>query len=132
MAKFPTMKKSFTNDYATFWIDQGIVFFVYHPGVIIDYRAAQRVLSDRLRLQDEKTYPVLCDTRGVEDTEKAARDFLAKEGSVLTSAVAFLVNPSVSKVITEFYIRTNKPATPVKVFTDKSQAVKFLKNYPKR
>lgn len=126
------MKKTFTNDYATFWIEHDIMFFVYHPGVHLNIRAAQKVLSDRLKLQDEKTYPVLCDTRGVEDTEKAARDFLAKEGSVLTSAVAFLVNPSVSRVITEFFIRTSKPVTPVRIFTDKHEAVQFLKNYPKK
>lgn len=126
------MRKKFSNDYATFWVEEGILFFVYHADVKLDFKAAQQVLSDRLKFQDEKTFPVLCDTRGVKETEKPARDFLAKEGSALTSAVAFLVNPSISKAITDFYVRTNKPVTPTQVFTQKQDAVQFLKNFPKK
>lgn len=126
------MKKSLSNEYATFWVEEGILFFIYHPAVVLDMVAAEKVVTDRLKFQEEKTYPVLCDTRGLMDTEKSARDFLAKEGSVLTSAVAFLVNPPVSKAIIDFYIKTNKPITPAKVFSEKYEAVKFLKPFSKK
>ncbi len=123
------MNNSLSNEYATFWIDDGILFFIYHPAIRIDIKAAEKVVADRLKIQAEKEYPVLCDTRGISDTDKAARDFLAKEGSLLTSAVAFLVNPPISQAITDFYIRTNKPVTPTKIFTEKYEALKFLKTY---
>lgn len=126
------MKNSFSNDYATFWIDDGILFFLYHPAVVLDVTAAEKVVADRLKFQAEKIFPVLCDTRGILDTDKAARDFLAKEGSLLTSAVAFLVNPPISEAITDFYIRTNKPVTPTKIFTEKYEALKFLKAYRRK
>lgn len=126
------MKRTLSNEYATFWIEDGILFFIYHPAVVLDLVVAEKVVTDRLKFQEEKTYPVLCDTRGLKDTEKAARDFLAKEGSVLTSAVAFLVNPPVSKAMTDFYIKTNKPVTPTQVFSEKYDAVKFLEPFRKK
>lgn len=123
------MNSSLTNDYATFWIDDGVLHFVYHPSVVLNLRAAEQVVSDRLKFQGEKVLPVFCDTRGIKDTEKSARDFLAKEGSVMTTAVAFLVNPPISQAITDFYVRTNKPVTPTKIFTEKYEALRFLKSF---
>lgn len=126
------MKNSFSNEYATFWIEEDILFFIYHPAVNIDLFAAEKVVTDRVRLQAEKNYPVFCDTRGIKDTEKAARDFLAKEGSLLASAVAFLVNPPISQAITDFFIRTNKPVIPTKIFTEKYEAIKFLQPFRRK
>lgn len=123
------MNKSLSNDYATFWIDDGILHFIYHPAVVIDMTAAEKVVADRLKCQHDKYYPVFCDTRGVKDTDKSARDFLAREGSILTSAVAFLVNPPISQAIIDFYVRTSKPITPTKICTEKYEALKFLKTY---
>ena len=123
------MNTSLTNDYATFWIDDGVLHFVYHPSVVLNLHAAEQVVSDRLKFQGEKVLPVFCDTRGIKDTEKSARDFLAKEGSVMTSAVAFLVNPPISQAITDFYIRTNKPVTPTKIFVEKYEALRFLRSF---
>ena len=123
------MNNSLSNEFATFWIDDGILYFIYHPSVVIDLAAAEKVVTDRLKYQGEKVLPVFCDTRGIKDTDKSARDFLAKEGSLMTTAVAFLVNPPISKAITDFYIRTNKPITPTKIFTEKYEALKFLRTY---
>lgn len=126
------MNKSLSNDYATFWIDDGILHFIYHPGIVINIAAAEKVVADRLKCQEDKIYPVFCDTRGIKDTDKEARDYLAREGSIMTPAVAFLVNPPISKAITDFYVRTNKPITPTKIFTEKYEALKFLKGYRKK
>ncbi|UZH55825.1 hypothetical protein JRG66_02775 [Salinimicrobium tongyeongense] len=123
------MNKSLSNDYATFWVDDGILHFIYHPEVVIDLFAAEKVVADRLKCQEDKYYPVFCDTRGIKDTDKSARDYLAREGSILTSAVAFLVNPPISQAIIDFYVRTSKPITPTNIFTEKYDALKFLKTY---
>lgn len=126
------MKNSFSNSYATFWVDDGILNFIYHPEVVLDITAAETVVADRIKFQEGKEYPVFCDTRGIKDTEKAARDFLAKEGSLLALAVAFLVNPPISQAITDFYIRTNKPITPTKIFSEKYEAIKFLQAFRRK
>lgn len=123
------MENSISNDYTTFWLDEGILQCIYHSSVFLDLEAAEKVLADRIKFQGEKIYPVFCDTRGIRDTDKSARDYLAKEGSFMISAVAFLVNPPISQAILDFYIRTSKPTIPTEVFTEKYEAIKFLKSY---
>lgn len=125
------MKNSFSNDYATFWIEDEILHFVYHPSTVLDLAAAEQVVSDRVKFQGEKVLPVLCDARGIKEADKSARDYLAKEGSLMACAVAVLVHPPISKAITDFYIQNSKPVAPTRPFTEKYEALKFLKPFKK-
>jgi hypothetical protein len=117
------------NEFAQFWIQNDILYFEYKPNVIINLKAAQLVVADRLLVQNEKAYPVFCDIRGIMDSDKAARDYLAQSGSVLTKAVSVLGNDTVLLSIMSFYIRINKPRVPTKIFTEELAALAFLESY---
>jgi hypothetical protein len=117
------------NDYATYKIAEGVLYIRYHIGVSIDLTAAVKIVEDRLNLQKGQAYPTLCDMRGVREVKKAARDYLALEGSVLLKAVAFLVEPSVSEVISKFYVLASKPPIPTQAFLTLEEAENFLANY---
>ena len=119
----------FENEYAQFWIKDDILFFEYRPNVVIDLTIAHRIVADRIQMQNEKSYPVLCDIRGVVDSDKAARDYLAQSGSVLAKAVSIVTNQSVSLIMTSFYLKICKPSVPTKIFTDDSSALAFLEAY---
>jgi len=67
----------FENEYAKFWIRDQILFFEYKPDLVIDLAAAQRIVADRIKFQNEVAYPIFCDIRGVIDFDKAARLFSA-------------------------------------------------------
>ncbi len=121
--------KLFENEYAKFWIKDQILFFEYKPELVIDLAAAQRIVADRIQFQDEIAYPIFCDIRGVVNFDKAARDYLAQSGSVLTKAVGFLVHQKVTQTIATFYVNINKPTVPTQLFEDKSAALAFLSNY---
>lgn len=123
------MYDHYENDFAKFWIDDGILFYVYKPYSIITLDAAKQIVVGRLILQGEQTLPAFCDIRGIKSTEKSAREYLANEGSVLSSAKAFLVEPLYSQMMINFYIKTSKPIIPVKVFTKKKEAIDFLNHY---
>ncbi|MGM0932679.1 MAG: hypothetical protein ACQEWD_04470 [Bacteroidota bacterium] len=123
------MYDHYENDFAKFWIDDGILFYVYKPYSIITLDAAKQIVVGRLILQGEQTLPAFCDIRGIKSTEKSAREYLANEGSVLSSAKAFLVEPLYSQMMINFYIKTSKPIIPVKVFTKKKEAIVFLNHY---
>lgn len=122
-------KEFFENKFAKFWISDQILFFEYKPGVIIDLAAAQRIVADRIYFQNEISYPIFCDVRGIVQIDKAARDYLAQSGSVLTKAVSFLAHQNVLKAIATFYVTINKPAVPSQLFNDKTEAIEFLSNY---
>lgn len=98
----------------------------YKPNVSIDLPAAVQIVRDRLELQEGLAFRVLCDIRGIHEVDKSARDYLAIEGSVLVTSVAFMVEPTVSKVISEFFLRISNPPIPSKTFTDLKDAREFL------
>jgi hypothetical protein len=126
------MKKVCTiqdNEFAQFWIHNEILFFKYKPNVVINLAAAQRIVADRIQLQNEMAYPVFCDIRGIVDSDKAARDYLAQSGSILTKAVSLVGHQSISLSMTSFYLKICKPSVPTKIFTDEVAALVFLEKY---
>ena len=117
----------YENDYSRFWIADGILYFVYKPNLTIDLKVAQCVVTDRIRFQNERSFPILCDIRGIVSTEKCGRDYLAQSGSILTSAVGLLVHEKVLLTISTFYLEISKPTVPTQVFTKEADALVYLK-----
>lgn len=120
----------YENEYASFWIEEGLLFFIYKEGVPIDQAAAKRIVADRIRFQDERSFAVVCDIRGVVSMDKEARDYLAQTGSILTEAVALVGTDAVSVSMSTFYIRINRPAVPTAIFETVADAVYYLKKLP--
>jgi hypothetical protein len=127
--RLEAMEGYFENEFAVFWISENILFFEYKSNVVINLVSAKRIVADRIYMQNEKAYPVLCDIRGIADSDKAARDYLAQHGSVLAKAVSILANRSVSILMISFYLKISKPQVPTRVFNDKSAALEFLKAF---
>lgn len=119
----------FQDKYARFWVDNGLLFFVYRPVSIIDLKIAEHIVKERIRFQNEKEYPILCDMRQVKMVEKRARDYLAKEGSYLTIAVALLVNEPYTEKLGDLFLQTSKPSIPTEIFTSEFRALEFLRQF---
>ncbi len=120
---------TYENDYARFWFADGIHFIAYKSEITINLKVAQCVVADRMQFQDGKAYPVLCDIRGIADSDKAGRDYLAHTGSVLITAVAMLIHEQVSLTISNFYLQINKPTIPTQVFITRAAALAYLKPF---
>lgn len=123
------MNNLIENDYAKFWIEKDILFFVYKNGVTIDLKASMEIVKDRLLLQQGKSFLIFCDIRGIKTIDKNARNYLAIEGSVLIEAVAVLSNTPLTITISDFYIKTSVPSITTKEFIEKSDAFLFLNSY---
>jgi hypothetical protein len=119
----------FENEFAEFWIEENVLFFIYKPAVKLDLNAVKKIVADRLKVQDGNAYPVFCDMRGIKDSDKPARDYLAKEGSSMVKAVGVLTDSPVTKIMLNFYLTISRPLVPTKMFTDKNQALEFLKAF---
>lgn len=120
------MFASTENEFAEIRIQDGILFHVFKTGTVITLDVARKTVSDRLKLQKGMAYPVLCDIRGIKSVEKAAREYLALEGSLLILEVAYLVSAPYSLGILNFFLNTNKPTLPTTVFVDEDKALKHL------
>jgi hypothetical protein len=119
----------YENDFARFWITDGILFFKYKPNTTIDIKVAKCVVTDRIRFQNERPYPILCDIRGIIVTEKAGRDYVAQAGSILTKAVGLIVHEKVLMTISTFYLEISKPSVPTRIFTREEDALVYLKEF---
>ena len=117
------------NEYATYHIQDDILHMVYKSRTSINLPMAIRIVEDRLVLQEGLSYKILCDIRGICQIDKAARDYLAIEGSVLVSATAFLVEPTVTRAISEFYLLVNNPPVPSRTFTELEAAKTYLMDF---
>ncbi|APU69826.1 hypothetical protein [Christiangramia flava] len=115
--------------YAKMWISDGILYFVYKEIYEINRSMAKEIVSQRLQLQNEDSYPIFCDLRAVTNAEKEARDYLAIEGAYMTKALALLVEDEHALAISQLFIRTASPDYPTRVFTDKRMALLFLEDY---
>jgi hypothetical protein len=123
------VRTNFENEFAEFWIEDDILFFVYKKDSFINLENAKRIVEDRTKFQDGKTYPVFCDMRLLRDSDKAGRDYLADEGSRLVKVVAVLIGSPVARMMSNFYLTIHKPLIPTKLFTDEAEAIAYLKSF---
>lgn len=123
------MQNYFENDYAAFRFKQGILHITYHQGLSIGLDAAVQVVKDRILLQEGRQFPILCDIRGVKEIDKSARSYLALEGSVQITAIAFIVDSPVSVMLTKFYLKTSKPPVPTRSFKNIEEALVYLNGF---
>jgi hypothetical protein len=123
------MLKYYENDYAKYFLKDQILHIIYKSGVCIDLKAAVQIVKDRLVFHEGLFHPVLCDVRGVTEVNKSARDYFALEGSTLINAVAFIIESPVSKILSQFYLKTSNPPIPTKYFEQISEALNYLNEY---
>lgn len=117
------------EDYAHFWVEEGILHFIYKPNTLIDLKVARAVVKDRLRFQNGVSYPILCDLRQLKTVNKAAREYLAEYGCINAIAVALLVEKAYSGTLSKAFIKISNPSVPTREFTTIPEALGFLKDF---
>jgi hypothetical protein len=121
--------ESIENEYVTFWIEDGIMYGKYKPHVVIDLNAAMKVAEDRLKLANNKDYPFMGFLDGISSATKEARDFFSNgDGIKHMKKLALMTNSPISKMAGNFFLRISKPAVPTSLFTNKEDAIRWLKD----
>src|SRR5687767_6969851 len=121
------MKMNFhENEYMEVWLENGIVTGVYKSNTI-DIVSAKECVSIRLKVSNGKPSPTYLDARKVKSISKEARDYFASdEGRREMTACAIVVESAVGRFLVNFFLQINKPPVPIKFFSDKEDAVKWL------
>lgn len=82
------------------------------------------------KLSANKKRPLFCDYSGIRSQDAECRDYYAsEETAAVTLVCAILVGSPVSKIIGNFYMGLNKPATPTRLFTSQDSAIAWLKGF---
>lgn len=118
------------NEFATYTIkEDGLLYLIFKPEVFIDYCAAQKVVADRIRLQQDTDYYVVCDTTGICGTNKAARDYLSGTGSEQVKAIAFVVSSRVGRSLLSLYLKYHHTPVKTAVFPSHELAIKHFTKF---
>lgn len=120
------MKKTHENTFAVYLLTDDLLHIIYKKVPCINVKAAELIVKDRMELQEGKVMPVLCDIREVRNIDKAARDYLALEGSLWIKKLAFLIYPPVTDMISAIYLDTHSQKVPTQSFTKKAEALAYL------
>ncbi len=121
-------KKIETQD-VIFIIEDNILFCSYKQHLEIDITTAKRIIKDRVTFTDGEYYPILIDFSNMKSVTKEARDYLNSAEGGLSGLLggAFLSKNVVASLFINLYLKVNHPAIPARFFTDKTEAIDWLK-----
>lgn len=123
------MAQYITNPYAKLSIENGVLICAYTPATIFDLKAAMTVVRDRMKLQNGKFYPVISDISNLRTVTRQARSYMASEGLVLITAIAFISNSALSDMNYKMYTQTHVADVPIFLCQDYAAALEFLRPY---
>lgn len=107
--------------------DNGIVYVYFKSGVTIDCDTQEKLLVNYREITNGKMHPFLFYADEQVSITKEARDnAIIIEDRAFASASAILVNNLAHRLIANFYLKFNKPKKPYKVFSKKTDAIKWL------
>lgn len=119
------------NPEVTIELENGIVHAKW-KSPIVDLDIAKQAVKYRLEATDYIAYPLLSNIKAVKSSTKPARDFLASpEGCEGIVACAVLIDSPLGSMLGNFFLSISKPTSPTKIFTDESEAKKWLANFVK-
>lgn len=110
-----------------------MIFGVYAPRLEIDLEKARELIENRLSFTGGKPAYALIDFTNVKSVTKEARDYMNRPDGGLQGILggAFLSNNVVATLFINLYLRVNKPPVPAKFFTNRGEALRWLKGIKK-
>lgn len=113
------------------WLgDDGVMRGVILPGAHVTLADALEVVSAGARVRGGVKRPLLVDLRRIQTVDLEARVYFASaEGGAGSVAVALLIGSPISRMIGNFFLGVNRPLLPVRLFTDETEALEWLKGF---
>jgi hypothetical protein len=110
--------------------DEGIIDQEYPESIDVTFNDSKEELSVIREFCKDRKRPMIVDIRNVRTVQRESRQFYSSDEMVRhLSAAALLVGNPVSRIIANFFLGINKANLPVRLFTSKSQAIKWLRRY---
>lgn len=110
------------------YIEDDVLYIIFKDGVSVDVDEMEESKNARIVLQQGKSMKVLVDSRGLFQITKEARAYAAEHGE-MSIAMTILSDSLGTRLLTNFFIKHNKPSTPTKMFTSKEKALEWLAEF---
>lgn len=114
--------------YMRLWIESGIMYCIFAPKNF-DLDIAKQCVEQRIEFSKGISYPACVFIKNIRSADKEVRKYFAKEGNVLIKAGAIIIESPLSEALGNFFIHISKPNVPARLFTDKKEAEKWLREF---
>ena len=120
-----------TSSHKILQLDDGIVKLICFTRDETIEKAREALDAFKI-ISEGKKNPLLADIRQQKSISREARMFYSgKEFTDKVTALAFVVESTISKVLANFFLGLNKPPYPTRLFTNEDEATEWLKTYLK-
>jgi hypothetical protein len=124
----PDGTKVIRGSTCTIWLSaEGILCFNVDDGSTETLATAEANCSAAQDLVGPGVRHVLVDMSGVRAISREAREAYSDDRLVRSSAAAIIVGSNISRVLANFFIGFNKAKFPRRVFTNETEALKWLR-----
>jgi hypothetical protein len=114
-------------------IDNKIIHIHLKSNTEISIKDAKEILDAMAVVGEGKKLPVFIDAGDFVTIDEEARMFSAsKTGNIYTIADAIAVHNVAQKLIANFYLKNNHPKVPTKIFSNKHDALDWLREFIKQ
>ncbi len=119
----------YKNDEFCFYWHEGILmcdWFIEH----LDYEFVDFGIRKRIEITGDKPIVMISDISSIKSSTREARQRMAqKDGAKDVIAVGIVIKSKVQAVIYKFFNAIYKQPAPAKIFTNKEDAIKWIKQY---
>jgi hypothetical protein len=110
--------------------EDGIVQVTFNRNVTVDVPLQMLLLNLYNEITEKKKHPFLYEAfSGAKVTKEAKENAIRIESLGPGNAYAVVADSIAYQLIANFYVKVKKPVHPFKVFTNKEDAVKWLRNF---
>jgi hypothetical protein len=118
-------------EFITIWLEEedDILISTYRPGLKVDIDIAHSLVNSRLDYAGGQPKFMLIDFTNVGTATREARLYMNDPNGGLKGVLAgaFLANNAVATLLINLFLKINKPSVPARFFTDKTDAINWLK-----
>ncbi len=125
-------KKVLETEDVLFEIVNNVCYMTYKDELKITLDNAKRIVSDRKKFTEGKNYAGIIFMTGLTSINREARMYLSSDEAITgINACAVVSDSGFNNFLANFFLRIsfNKPKMPVKLFTSKAKALKWLEQY---
>jgi hypothetical protein len=121
-------KKIHEFSHSIFWIEDDILHASYKKDIsIISLEKAKEIVKKRLEIQEGKSYLGIVFIHDSTVISAEARRYLANEGYAGVIKAAIVISSPLKAAMANVFIMIDRPLKPTKLFTNKEEAIKWLK-----
>jgi hypothetical protein len=126
------MRKFLDTLYVHYELEDDLLIGTYKKGLKISLEMAKEIVRVRLEFTGHKPVLALALNQGVVSMDKKARDFLSSDEGVRgVIAGAIVLDTPFGSFLGNFYLSVTKPKIPLRIFSKKEAAVKWLQQFRK-